>query len=77
MFLIVLNKHAPLKKKHLRANHASYVSKSMQKAIMRRSYLEIVYFRKRTDQSLRAYKKNRKIIAAGFTKRNVKNSLAN
>ena len=38
-FLNVLNKHTPLKKKQLRANYASYVSKSMCKAIMRRSYL--------------------------------------
>ena len=28
-FLNLLNKHAPLKKKRLRANHALYVSKSM------------------------------------------------
>ena len=27
-FLNILNKHAPLKKKRLRANHASYASKS-------------------------------------------------
>ena len=43
-FLNVLNKHASLKKKQLRANHASYASKSLGKAIMRRSYLENVYF---------------------------------
>ena len=36
-FLDVLNKHTPLKKKRLRANHASYVSTSMQKDITRRS----------------------------------------
>ena len=58
-FLYALNKHAPLKKKRLRANHASYVSKSMQKAIMRRSYQENVFFKKRTDKSLRAYKKQK------------------
>ena len=46
-FLDVLDKHAPLKKKRLRANHDSYVSKSMPKAIMRRSYLENVYFKKK------------------------------
>ena len=73
-FLDVLNKHAPLKKKRLRANHASYVSKSMRKAIIKRSYLENVYFKKK--KSFRAYK-NRKSIVAGFTKRTVKNSLTN
>ena len=75
-FLNVLNKLAPLKKKRLRADHVSYVSTSMRKALFRRSYLENFNFKKRTDKSLKAYK-NRKIIAAGFTKRNVKNALTN
>ena len=39
----VLNRHAPLKKKILRANHSSYMSKTLRKAIMRRSYLENKY----------------------------------
>ena len=38
--LEVLDKHVPLKRKLLRANHASYVSKSLRKAIMRRYYPE-------------------------------------
>ena len=48
-----------LKKKHLRANHPSYVPKSMRKAMVRRSYLENVFFKKRTDNALRAYKKQK------------------
>ena len=35
-----LEKHSPLKKKIVRANHAPYITKSMRKAIMRRSALE-------------------------------------
>ena len=66
-FLNVLNKHATSKKKQLKANHAFYVSKAVRKAIMGRSYLENVYFKKRTDKSLRAYKKTEKLLA-GFTK---------
>ena len=58
-FLNVLNKHATSKKKQLKANHAFYVSQAVRKAIMRRSYLENVYFKKRTDKSLRAYKKQK------------------
>ena len=50
-FLNVLNKHAPLKKKRLRANHTSYVPKSMRKAIMRRSYLENVYLKKKQKRT--------------------------
>ena len=36
----VLNRHTPLKKKVLKANHSQYMSKTLRKAIMRRSYLE-------------------------------------
>ena len=50
-FLEVLDKHAPLKKKLLGANHASFVSKSLQKAILRRSYLEKGYFTNRIENS--------------------------
>ena len=51
VFMTVLNRHAPLKKKILRANHSSYMSKTLRKAIMRRSYLEKKYF----------FKKNRSV----------------
>ena len=43
VFLDTLNKHAPLKKKSVRANHAPYVTKTLRKAIMRRSNLQIIY----------------------------------
>ena len=33
----VLDKHAPIKKKYLRANHANFVTKQLRKAIMKRS----------------------------------------
>ena len=58
-FLEVLDKHAPLKRKLLRANHASYVSKALRKAITRRSYLENVSFKNHTENSLRAFKKQK------------------
>ena len=57
LFLKVLDKHAPVKKKVVRANHAKYISKPLRKAIMKRSYLEKVYFKKQTTQSLERYKK--------------------
>ena len=60
--LEVLDKHAPLKRKLLRANHASYASKALLKAIMRRSYLEKVYFKNRTENSLRAFEKQKKVF---------------
>ena len=36
----VLNIHAPLKKKVIRANHVPYMTKSLRKAIMKRSQPE-------------------------------------
>ena len=59
IFLKVLNRHAPLKKKIIRANHASYVSKALRKAIMKRSRLENIYFKKQDNHFLRAYKKQK------------------
>ena len=38
-FLEVVNRHAPLKKKSIRGNHASFVNKELRKAIYTRSRL--------------------------------------
>ena len=57
-----LDKHAPLKRKLLRANLASYVSKALRKAIIMRSYLEKVYFKDRIENSLRAFKKQKRLL---------------
>ena len=43
IFLKVLNRHSPLKKKILRANHAPYVSKAPRKGIMKRSGLKNIF----------------------------------
>ena len=42
-FLKVLNSHALLKRKLLRANHTPYISKTLRKAIIKRSYLENIF----------------------------------
>ena len=67
-FLGVLNKHAPLKKKVLRANHAPYVTKALRKAIMKRSYLEKLYFKKKTTESLKKYKKHKNFCSRLYKK---------
>ena len=54
-FLRVLEKHAPMKKKVVRANDKPY----MIKAIMRRSALKTRFFRNRTDENLTAFKKQK------------------
>ena len=38
-FLTILEKHAPIKKKYLGANHANFVTKQLRKAIMKKSKL--------------------------------------
>ena len=72
-FLEVLDKYARLKRKLLRANHASYVPKVLRKAIMRRSYLEKVYFKNRTENSLIAFKKQKKTFAVDCMKKKKRN----
>ena len=55
IFLEILNIHAPIKKKLLRANHVPY----MTKAIMKRSELESKYVKNKTSENLKSYKKQR------------------
>ena len=69
MLLRTLNQHAPLKSKLLRVNHASHFSKPLRKAIMNRSYLENLYFKKCTDHSLRNYKKQKNYYSRLYKKR--------
>ena len=58
-FIEVLNKHAPLREKFLRANHAPYITKTLRKAIMRRSQLETKYLKSKTQTNLKLYKKRK------------------
>ena len=55
-----------IKKKILRANQAPYVTKTLRKAIMKRSQLEKIYFNKRTQESFKIYKK-KTITAVDYT----------
>ena len=59
IFLDVLNKHAPQKKKVFRANHKPYMTKVLRKAIMRRSALENKYYRDKLPESRIAYRKQK------------------
>ena len=67
-FVSVLNVHAALKKKLLRANHSQYVTESLRKAIMRRSKLEEIYFRKQINESLKAYKEQKNYCSKLYKK---------
>ena len=68
MFLQILNEHAPIKSKLLCTNHASYISKLLRKAIMKRSYLENPYFNKTHRPILKKLQKTKKTIAADYKK---------
>ena len=63
-FLRVLEKHAPMKQKVLRANDKPYMSKVLRKAIMRRSNLKNKYLKEKSDETLKAFKKQK-----NYTKR--------
>ena len=69
--MTVLNRHIPLKKKILRANHSSYMSKTLIKGIMRRSYLENKYLKKKQIIILEPTK-SRKIIVVDFNRKKEK-----
>ena len=71
VFLSILNKHAPLKKKVVRANHVPYVTKALRKAIMKRSALENKYLRNNKLKT-KSIIKNRKIFVVDCTKKNGK-----
>ena len=59
IFLAILNTHAPLKKKVLRANHKPYMTKVLRKAIMKRSTLKNKLYTNKSADTDRAYKKQR------------------
>ena len=68
VFPDVLNKHAPLTKKGVRASHAPYITKTLRKAIMKRSYLEKVYFKKKSPDSLIKFKKQKNYCSRLYKK---------
>ena len=59
IFLMVLNKHAPLKKKTIRGNNVPYMTKTLRKAIMRRSKLQTKYFKNGTVENLKTFTKQK------------------
>ena len=54
-----INKHTPLKRKYIRANHAEYMDKELSQAIMKRSKLRNDYLKHRSEENRFAYKKQR------------------
>ena len=77
IFINVLNKHAPLKKKFLRANHVPYMTKTLRKAVMRSSQLQTKYFKNKSQKDYLAFKKQRNFCSKLFKieRKNYYNSL--
>ena len=59
IFIEVLNKHAPMKQKYLRANQGRFMTENLHKAIMKRSRLRNKFLSDRTEISRKEYKKQR------------------
>ena len=68
VFLTILNKHAPLKKKVLRSNQAPYMTKALRKANMRRSELESKYFKNKTNENKARFKKQKNFCSKLYKK---------
>ena len=68
IFLNVLDKHVPMKRKLLRANHSSYISKPSRKKITRRSHLEKVYYKKKSEKNFKAYNKQKNFCSRLYKK---------
>ena len=61
-FIEILNNHAPMKMKLVKANQAPYMTRAFRKVIIRRSELETKYFKLKTNDTLKAYKKTEKLL---------------
>ena len=71
-FLKVSNKHAPLKKKFVRANRVPYTTKNLRKAIMKRSQLENKYISNSIFQNMNKYKKHKRFCSKLYKKERIK-----
>ena len=57
-----------MKQKLPRANHSPYISKPLRKAIMRRSHLEKVYYKNKSEKFFKAYKKQKNFCSRLYKK---------
>ena len=72
IFLNTLDAQAPLKKKTLRANHAPYMTKTLRKAIMRRSALGTYTIKRKLLSTIKPIK-NKRTSAVDYIKKSAKN----
>ena len=58
---VILNKHAPQKKKYMRGNQSPFMNKTLSKTIMQRSKLRNLFLKKRTEENRNNYVKQRNL----------------
>ena len=68
IFMRVLNKHAPLKTKRIRANSVPFMNKSLSKQVMTRSLLKNKFNKDPSVENETAYKKQRNLCVNLFRK---------
>ena len=61
-FLNVLNKHAPVKKKTVRANHKPYITKEIRKSIMNKTRLANKRHKTNNEGDFREYKRQKNYV---------------
>ena len=59
---IILEKHAPTKKKYVRANQAPFITKTLSKEIMKRSRLRNKFLNTKSDIDRKVYNKQRTML---------------
>ena len=68
VYLNILDKHAPIKTKYIRANQAPYMTKVLRKAIMTRSALKNKFYKDSTPENKIAYKKQQNYCSRLYKK---------
>ena len=58
-FMEILNEHAPMKERLVRANNAPFMNKTLSKAVMHRSRLRNNYLKNPTNDNKEKYRKYR------------------
>ena len=74
IFTEKVDKHAPLKKRHLRGNQVPFMNKEYSKAIMTKSRLRHKYNKTKTSGNWNAYKKQRNLCTS-LRRKNIKRLL--
>ena len=76
LFMKIFDKHAPLKKKYVRANEGPFITKELRKEITKRTKLLNIYRRDKSFRSRQAYRRQRNICTS-LCKRNKKDYYSN